>query len=89
MLLKRIRSDWNGSKQNNKKEAAVRRSGLSFILILAIALLVAFLTLRSIGGSKTETPAGSEYVNDDPVQQATDLVEEYNSKTDVYDENAE
>ena len=89
MLLKRIGSDWNGSKQNNKKEAAVRRSGLSFILILAIALLVAFLTLRSIGGPNTETPEGSEYVNDDPVQQATDLVEEYNSKTDVYDENAE
>ena len=67
----------------------MRRSGLSFILILAVALLVAFLTLRSIGGPKTETPDGSEYVNDDPVQQATDLVEEYNSKTDVYDEDAE
>lgn len=67
----------------------MRRSGLSFILILAIALLVAFLALRSIGGPKAETPGGSEYVNDDPVQQATDLVEEYNSKTDVYDEDAE
>ena len=67
----------------------MRRSGLSFILILAIVLLVAFLTLKSFGGPMTETPDGSEYVNDDPVQQATDLVEEYNSKTDVYDEDAE
>lgn len=88
MLLKKKKSDWNGSKQNNKG-TVVRRSGLSFILILAVALLVAFLTLRSIGGPTTETPEGSEYVNKDPVQQATDLVEEYNSKTDVYDENAE
>lgn len=67
----------------------MKRSGLSLILILVVALLVAFLTLRSIGSPKAEAPDGSEYVNDDPVQQATDLVEEYNSKTDVYDEDAE
>lgn len=66
----------------------MRRSGLSLVLLLAVALLVAFLSLRSIT-PKTETPGGSDHVSDDPVQQANELVEEYNSRTDMYNEDAE
>lgn len=66
----------------------MRRSGLSLVLLLAVALLVAFLSLRSIA-PKTETPGGSDLAGDDPVQQANELVEEYNSRTDMYNEDTE
>ena len=71
-----------------QEEAIVRRSGLSLVLLLAVALLVAFLSLRSIV-PKTETPGGPDHVSDNPVQQANELVEEYNSRTDMYNEDAE